>query len=233
MLDWSELDRMSVDMARRVELAYTEISHTLWQQTKGMTAQETAVFMNTISIESLMAAKLVNVFADYEAGIISVLENTVLSGSISGEFLTAQLNQSISYLSTEFVTNTSAAMRSEIFKGIANGLDIDDVVQRMRELGFDERHLQTIVKSGFAQYDNAITNAMGSESEENSMWVYIGAYDGKTRPACEQKILSSPAKKSDIIARFGNLDNEVWNCRHKWEPVTTDIVGQGYEEKKL
>ena len=232
-LDWDKLDNISSDMARRVEQAYIEISQALWQQTQGMTAQETALFINNTDIEALMTAKLTNVFAEYQAGVINILENTLLSGNISQEFLESTLNQSINYLSQEFVSKTTWSMRNEIFNGIANKLDIDDVIENMKKLGYDEKHLKTIVKSGYTQFDNAITNAMASEMPDNSMWVYIGAYDGRTRPACEQKILSSPARKIDIIRRFGNLDNEVWNCRHKWEPVTDNIVDQGYEEKKL
>ena len=233
MIDWGRLDIMSIEMAGKVESAYTEVIHILHQEAQGKTAQEIAIIMNETNIEAIMQAKLVNVFAEYQAGIILILEDTILSGVITEEFLTSTLNQSLNYLSQEFINGTSIAMRNEIFKGIAGGLEASEVIDAMRELGFDERHLQTIVKSGFAQYDNAITNAMASESPDNSMWVYIGAYDGKTRPACEKKILSSPATKAQVIAAFGNLDNEVWNCRHKWEPVTSDIVGQGYEEKKL
>ena len=67
---------------------------------------------------------------------------------------------------------------------------------------------------------------------KTTKFVYVGAYDNKTRVACEQKILASPATKTEILSKFGNFDNEVWNCRHSWEEVTNDIVGQGFREFK-
>ena len=231
-LDWNELERLSEDLGRRAEKAYTEVSQALWQQTQGMTAQETAIFMNSINLEELMAAKLANVFVEFEQGILKILDDTFLQGTISGEFLQSQLNNATRYLSNELIMGTSQAMRDEIMKGIANGLDISDIVSAMKKLGFDSRHLETVVRTGFTQFDNAITNAMINDMEGDPMLVYIGAYDGKTRPECEKKILSSPAKRSQVIATFGNLDNEIWNCRHKWEPVTNNISDQGYEGKK-
>ena len=42
-----------------------------------------------------------------------------------------------------------------------------------------------------------------------------------------KKILDSPATKDQILQKYGNLDNEIWNCRHKWEEITNDTASQG------
>ena len=73
---------------------------------------------------------------------------------------------------------------------------------------------------------------MADKLPDNAQFVYIGAYDDKTRDACADKIRFSPASKKDILKRFGNLHNEVWNCRHKWEEITNDLEGQGFEKDK-
>ena len=79
-LDWNKLDSISSDMARKVEQAYEEIIDAIMLEAKGMTAQETAILVNNANMEALMTAKLTNVFAEYQAGVINILENTLYEG---------------------------------------------------------------------------------------------------------------------------------------------------------
>ena len=60
-----------------------------------------------------------------------------------------------------------------------------------------------------------------------------GAYDTKTRPECENKIQFGEATREEIIARFGDMNNEIWNCRHKWDELSSSPEDQGYNPKKF
>ena len=63
--------------------------------------------------------------------------------------------------------------------------------------------------------------------------IQIGANDGKTRERCVDKIQFSPASKKDILAWYGYLNNEIWNCRHSWDEMSSSPEDQGYNPKKF
>ena len=124
----------------------------------------------------------------------------------------------------------------EFFNKFPNEI-IDGIKSNLEELGLSKRQMETLVNSGYSQYSNAVTNMMGEKVPDDTMYIYIGAYDNKTRLACERKIQDSPASKESILGKYGNLDNEIWNCRHKWEPIdpkstSMDLQAQGFEDKK-
>ena len=228
-----ELEKIAEEMSDRVIQAYSEVTNGLMELTEGKSAQEAAAILNEANVENLMAVKLAAVYLTFDKGVIAMLENTFSSVTLSESVLQGLLSDAKGYLSQTFINGTTSGMRQEIISGIVSGLEPSQVIANMKALGYDETHLQTIVQSGYNQYSNSITNIMADELPDNAMFVYIGAYDEKTRPACEEKILSSPASKKDILSKHGNLNNEVWNCRHKWEEVTNDLTGQGFERKKL
>ena len=228
----NELDRISSDISAKVIIAYSEVTEGLMELTAGKSAEETAIILDQINIENLMAAKLTNVRGVFDAGIKLLLEDTFTTSFLTEQALEMQMNLSWGYLSQEFINGTSAGIRQELISGILNGLEADGVIKNLSGLGFDERHLRTQVITGYNQYGNSITNMMADKLPDNAQFVYIGAYDDKTRDACADKIRFSPASKKDILKRFGNLHNEVWNCRHKWEEITNDLEGQGFEKDK-
>ena len=93
-----------------------------------------------------------------------------------------------------------------------------------------KKQLQTLVRSGYSQYSNAIKKMMFDKVPTNTRFVYIGPNDGKTRSECRERIeMGTPTKSEVLGSKFGNFDNAVWNCRHSWEEITNDIVGQGFQ----
>ena len=228
----NQLDKLASDIAKKGLVAQEEITVALMEIVKGKSAEEAAVILSTLNIEEMMAAKLAGAFALFDAGVITVLENTYTSVYLSEATLLAMLETSKSFIAAEFINKTSALMRQEIVKGISTGLVPNQVVSKLIDLGVNERHLTTIVNTGYSQYSNSIKKMMFDKVPNATKFVYVGAYDGKTRPACENKILSSPATKLEVLSKFGNFDNEVWNCRHSWEEVTSDVVGQGFRQFK-
>ena len=228
-----QLEKIAEDIAKRSVQAYSDVINGLMELTEGKSAQEASVILSEANVENLMALKLTAVYAAFDKGVIAMLENTFSSVVLSEDVLQGLLSEAKGYLSQTFINGTTSGMRQEIISGIVSGLEPSQVIANMKALGYDERHLQTIVQSGYNQYSNSMKNIMYDELPDDSMFVYIGAYDDRTRPDCEQKILTSPASKKKILGAYGNLNNEVWNCRHTWEEVSNDLEGQGFERKKL
>ena len=227
-----ELDKIAEDISKRVVSAYEEVTTLLMQNTEGLSTQETVVAMDNIGVDEIMATKLSGVSKTFEECILLLLENTLTTSSLTEQALRSTLNQAQSYLSQEFVTKVSNSMKTEIVDGIIGNLEPSQVIAEMRRLGYDQQHLETIVRTGYNQYSNAVNNMAFEQLPDNAKFVYVGAYDGITRDNCVKKITFGPATKSAIIVKFGNFNNEVWNCRHRWEEVTNDLEGQGFEPNK-
>jgi hypothetical protein len=163
----------------------------------------------------MMQLKMAGAFTLYEAGVIRVLENTFTKSFLTEITLRNVLDNSKRFVSAEFISKSSVIMRQSIIDGIATGKYPSQVVKELRDVfRFEERHLTTIVNTGFSQYSNAITNLMSADYPDTQKYAYIAF---------------GPASKKSILNRFGDLNNEIWNCRHKWEPISDDLEAQGFE----
>ena len=230
---FDRLDDLADDMAIRTGRAYKEVIEGLDELVKGKSAEEAAIILNGVNIESALTAKLTGVFALFESGAIDLLSEMPMTSALSEQALRSTLNNVKDYLSTEFIDKVAPNIRNVVIDGIVGELEPSEILDELIKISdLSQKQLQTLVRSGYSQYSNAIKKMMFDKVPKTRKFVYVGAYDNKTRPACEQKILASPATKTEILSKFGNFDNEVWNCRHSWEEVTNDIVGQGFREFK-
>jgi len=227
---YSRLDDLADDMAIRTGNAYKEIIDGLDELVKGKSAEQAAIILNGINIEAALTAKLAGVFQLFESGAIDLLSEIPMTSTLTEQALRSTLNNVKDFLSTEFIDKVTPNIRNVILDGIVGGLEPNQILgDLIRISDLSKPQIRTLVNSGYSQYSNAIKKMMFDKVPANTKFVYIGANDNKTRPACVQKIGASPATKADILTKFGNFDNEVWNCRHSWEEVTNDIVGQGFQ----
>ena len=74
---------------------------------------------------------------------------------------------------------------------------------------------------------------MAEKAPPETKYVYIGAFDDRTRDECANKISFGKATREEIIAEFGDMNNEIWNCRHKWDEMSSSPEDQGYNPKKF
>ena len=230
---FDRLDDLADDMAIRTGVAYKEIIEGLDELVKGKSAEEAAIILNGVNIESALTAKLTGVFALFESGAIDLLSEIPMTSTLTEQALRSTLNNVKDFLSTEFIDKVAPNIRNVVIDGIVGELEPNEILDELIKISdLSQKQLQTLVRSGYSQYSNAIKKMMFDKVPKTTKFVYVGAYDNKTRVACEQKILASPATKTEILSKFGNFDNEVWNCRHSWEEVTNDIVGQGFREFK-
>ena len=230
---FDKLDDLADDMAIRTGVAYKEVIEGLDELVKGKSAEEAAVILSGISIETALTAKLTGVFALFESGAIDLLSEIPMTSTLTEQALRSTLNNVRDFLSTEFIDKVAPNIRNVVIDGIVGELEPNEILDELIKISdLSQKQLQTLVRSGYSQYSNAIKKMMFDKVPKTTKFVYVGAYDNKTRVACEQKILASPATKTEILSKFGNFDNEVWNCRHSWEEVTNDIVGQGFREFK-
>ena len=230
---FDKLDELADEMAIRTGVAYKEVIEGLDELVKGKSAEEAAVILSGISIETALTAKLKGVFDLFESGAIDLLSEMPMTSALSEQALRSTLNNVKDYLSTEFIDKVAPDIRGAILDGIVGELEPSQVLKNLiDDIDLSPAKIRTIVNSGYSQYSNAVKKMMFDKVPKTRMFVYVGAYDNKTRPNCVKKIEASPATKEYILDNFFNFDNEVWNCRHSWEEVTNDIVGQGFRNFK-
>ena len=226
----SELDRIAEIIAEKSNKAVEEVVNSLIELTQGKTGEEALGILSGINLNYAMESKMAGAFALYEQGITSMLTNMYSTTTLSEATLRSLLNNSKSLLVSEFVDKMAENILQETVKGISAKLTPTEVLD---SIGAVTGTLETQVITAFGQYSNAVSNLLSENLPDETQFIYIGAYDSKTRDRCVEKIGFSPATRESIIGRFGDFNNEIWNCRHKWEQISSSPKDQGFQKEKF
>ena len=223
-----ELDKIAELIAEKSNEAVSEVVKSLMQLVKGKPPEEALEILSGLNMEFAMGTKLASAFVTFESGVLLSLRNTYTSVVLPEETLRILLETAKKKLRTELTGKLSDNMMQSIIDGIATGDSIENVILAIGEATPD---LKTLVNTTYNQFSNTITNMMLEKLPDNAKVIYIGANDTLTRDKCKEKIAYGPAPKSKVLQKFKNFNNELWNCRHKWEEMGKDKESQGFEEK--
>ena len=221
-----ELDKIAELIAEKSNEAVSEVVKSLMELVDGKTPEESLEILSGLNMEFVMNTKLATAFASFESGVLLSLRSTYTSVVLPEKTLRILLETAKKKLRTELTSKLSDNMMQSIIDGIATNSSVEDVISAIGEATPD---LATLVNTTYNQFSNTITNMMIEKLPDNAEVVYIGANDTLTRDACKEKINFSPATKKNVLGRFKNFNNELWNCRHKWEERGRDIESQGFE----
>ena len=224
-----ELDRIAEIIAEKSNKAVEEVVTSLMEMVQDKTGEEALEILSGINLKYAMEAKMAGAFALYEQGIVSMLKNMYSTTTLSESTLRILLDNSRRLLETEFVDKMTDHILQRTYLGISQQLTPSDILASIEEM---IPNIETQVVTAFGQYQSAVTNFLSENLPDNTKYIYIGAFDIKTRPRCGDKIGFSPATKSEIIGRFGDMNNEIWNCRHRWEQRSSSPEDQGFNKDK-
>ena len=231
MADISDkLDDIAEQFAGQVDSAKNEVVESFMAFMKDKTPEESLEVLAGFNMEAAMDMKLTKAFTTYEAGIISMLENTYTTTTLSEATLTILLNNAKGMVSDEVVKHLSKVSVQTIIDGIATGKSPSEVIKAIDEV---IPRVQTLVNTSYSQFSNTTKNMMAEKLPPDTKFVYIGAFDDKTRDACAEKIQFGERTRADIIAEFGDMNNEIFNCRHSWEEMSSSPKDQGYNPEKF
>ena len=225
----NELDRIAEMIAEKSNKAVEEVVNSLMELVQDKTGEEALEILSGINLRYAMEAKMAGAFALYEQGVASMLKNMYTTTTLREATLRSLLDNSKRFLSSELVDKMGDNILQEVVKGISGGLTPTDVIKSMGEI---TGTLETQVVTAYGQYSNAVANMLSEKLPDNTKFIYIGAHDIKTRDRCVEKIGFSPATRESIIGRFGDMENEIWNCRHSWEQMSSSPEDQGYNKEK-
>tara|TARA_Y100000593_G_scaffold67276_1_gene123663 strand:+ start:12 stop:731 length:720 start_codon:yes stop_codon:yes gene_type:complete len=227
-----ELDKIAEQFTDKVGIAKQEIIESLMELVKGKSSSEALEILSGVNIKVALESKLSGAFAMYEAGALSILKNTYTTVPVPEKSLRALLDITKGTITSEVTDRMANVTLQSIIDGIASGKSPAEVISAIDEV---IPRIDTLVNTAYSQFSNSVTNMMAEKAPDNTRYVYIGANDTKTRLACLDKIAFSGANgvtRNEIIAQFGDMNNEIFNCRHKWEEMSSNPKDQGYNFKE-
>ena len=225
-----EIERISELIALKTNRAIEEVVVALNKVLVGKLPEEALKMLSEVNIPFSLESKLAGAFVAFEAGAVLTLKNTFTSVLLEEDTLRILLDTAKRKLRTELTAKLSDNMMQSIIDGIATGSPIEDVIE---SIGEATPEIATLVNTTYNQFGNTMTNMMIDKLPDDTEMIYIGANDDKTRDICKEKIRFSPATKKEVLARYGNFNNELWNCRHKWEESSKKPEAQGFEPKEF
>ena len=198
---------------------------------KDMSQEERMVLLAQIDVDDIMSGKLKDASLIYETGIIRILETTYTTAQLSETTLLSLTSQVRNKINKEVLGKLTDEILDKITTGIATRSTVGEIVAGI-ETRMTRHQMEVLVNTTLTQFNNTITNLSAELLPDSTKFIYIGAHDEKTRDRCIEKIKMSPATKGEILKKYGNLDNELWNCRHKWEEMSDDPESQGLDKIK-
>ena len=230
MADISDkLDQIAEQFAGKVDLATSELVSYLSELVKGKSSSEALEILSGINLEKAYELKLAKAFTAYEAGIVEFLRNTYTTTSLSEGSIRALLNTTKRSVMANMGVISPVTMQG-VIEGIATGRTVEDTLLLIKE---QIPNPELVVNTAYNQFSNTLTTMLADELPENTKWIYIGANDSKTRERCKAKIGAGALTKKQILNKFGNMNNEIWRCRHKWEQMGRSPEDQGYNPEEF
>ena len=224
-----KLDQIAEQFAGKVDLATSELVSYLSELVKGKTAAESLEILSGINLEKAYELKLAKAFTAYEAGIVEFLRNTYTTTSLPESSIRALLNTTKRSVMANMGVISPVTMQG-VIEGIATGRTVEDTLLLIKE---QIPNPELVVNTAYNQFSNTLTTMLADELPENTKWIYIGANDSKTRERCKAKIGAGALTKKQILNKFGNMNNEIWRCRHKWEQMGRSPEDQGYNPEEF
>ena len=192
------------------------------------TAEQFALFLQDLDVSEIIKAKAANAINIYDASHGVMLQTMQGFAILSEETLLALKNYSTGSLLNQ-LDNMGNVIKKELVNGIIAGNPVGVVLESVRSQGaLSRRQLQTLIDTAMNEYSRSVTKVMIDKMPANTRYQYIGALDGKTRPACLKMMAAGDLTKDQIIKQFGTdvfINGGGYNCRHKWEIALHDKFG--------
>ena len=236
---FDDLESKAEMLSKKVGQSYDEVFAALLQLVEGKTSEEAIEILSELDIGQALKLKQATATSSiFGAGAIGILENTfTTTAPLSEKALRGLLTSVESKLSSRFTDVVGNDMRSIIVDGISTGKFPNQILkesrERLEELGHSVANAKKEIQTGFSQYSNSVTNVMAEKAPPGTKYVYIGAFDDRTRDECADKIAFGEGTREVIIGQFGDMNNEIWNCRHSWDEMSSSPEDQGYNPKKF
>ena len=228
-----QLAAIAEEFADKVDLATAELVSYLTELVKGKKSAEALEILSGINLEVALDMKLAKAFTAYDAGIVEFLRSTYTTTTLPENTIRLLLKSTKNNISANVTKHLLSVTMQNIIDGIATNKTVGETLITIKE---QIPNPKLVVNTAYNQFSNSLTTMLAEELPANTKWIYIGANDSKTRQECKNKIAfggSSGKTRKQILNRFGDMNNELYRCRHKWEQMGRSPEDQGYNPEEF
>jgi murein L,D-transpeptidase YcbB/YkuD len=115
-------------------------------------------------------------------------------------------------------------LQKELMNAVLQGLSKKTLAIRVAEMSelMRKDQVETLVDTMTATYSRQVQAVMSRDVPDDTLYVYAGPVDDKTRPICLEMMSAGELTKAEIESQFPGsfVDGGGFNCRHEWRPVT-------------
>ena len=201
-------------------------------------AEEFIRLIENLDIKEIVRAKSANAVDLFIASHSGILESIEGFAELTEEVLQSLINYNAESLLNQ-VDNIGINIKREVMKGAIVDIGKEGVLNELRGLsGMSESQLKTLIDTGMNEYSRSVTKLMIDEMPDDTLYVYIGPTDEKTRKECLRMVAAGEQTEKQIdgfSSEFGLnvlVSGGGYNCRHKWEIAVQDKFGHDPEGAK-
>ena len=191
-------------------------------------AEEFIRLIEGLDVKAIVNAKAVNAIGTFQISHTGMLESIEGFATIPEATIQALANFNAESLLSH-IDNMSVIIKKEVLKGAISGVGVADILKAVRGQGsLSDRQLRTLITTAMNEYSRSVTKVMMDQMPKETLYVYIGALDEKTRPICLEMMSANKLTLSQIGSNFGSnvlTSGGGYNCRHKWEISVQDKFG--------
>jgi hypothetical protein len=115
-------------------------------------------------------------------------------------------------------------VQKELMNAVLTGISKKVLNQRVLDMAETLRadQVETLVDTLTKTYSRQVQAVMSRDAPAETLYVYAGPVDSKTRPICLEMMSAGPLTRAEIEQQYPGsfVDGGGFNCRHEWRPYT-------------
>lgn len=220
----ASIDRVSDAFADAVQAGKVKIASNIAALIEGgATAEQVAAALAAVTPDDLLAASGLADDVDElsRAYASQVLANMQQFAPISDSVLAALVEADrATYL--HFVRGEMAGLSRALQQLVLTGGDTA-AIRAAAGVGQTRAQVSALVNTAMNTFSRTVTAVQAEAAPAESLYVYAGPIDGRTRDLCLKLAAAGELTKAEIDQQFPGAfrDGGGFNCRHQWLPVGT------------
>lgn len=153
----------------------------------------------------------------------AVLGNMGVAGTVSESMMTGLVVQS----QRAFLAASDqyfAQVMAELSRNVLAGTSPEFIGQAVADI-LKPHQLDALVNTTLNTYSRSVRAVMAEGEPDETLYVYSGPADERTRDICLEMMAAGELTKQEIQDRFGNafIDGGGYSCRHRWIRITEAV----------
>lgn len=220
----ASIDRVSAAFAEAVAQGKAKIAGNIAAMLEnGATPEQIARALAALTTDELLTAS--GLAADVDelgrAYASQVLANMQQFAPVSADVLAALVEaDKANYL--QLVRGEMEGLKRALQQLVLTGGDTR-AIRAVASVGQTRAQVEALVNTAMNTFSRTVTAVQAEAAPAETLYVYAGPVDGRTRDLCLKMAAAGELTKAEIDRAFpgGFRDGGGFNCRHQWLPVGT------------